>query len=99
MCQARRFAGDPFEDVVHERVHDAHGLAGDASVGMHLLQHLVDVDAEAFLSAGLPFLFAVLRRLLFNQLLTTFGSNHCACLLACLLAYVRECASDRRLDI
>ena len=50
--EPRRLAGDPLEDVVHERVHDAHGLAGDARVGMHLLQHLIDVDAEALLSSS-----------------------------------------------
>ena len=32
--------GDPLEEVVHERVHDGHGLGGDAGVGVHLLQHL-----------------------------------------------------------
>ena len=42
--------GDPLEDVVDERVHDAHGLAGDARVGVHLLQHLVDVDGVALLA-------------------------------------------------
>ena len=30
------------EDVVHERVHDGHGLRGDTSVGVDLLQHLED---------------------------------------------------------
>ncbi|KAG8509275.1 E3 ubiquitin-protein ligase TRIM17, partial [Galemys pyrenaicus] len=39
--QARRLAGDALEDVVDERVHDAHGLGRDARVGVHLLQHLV----------------------------------------------------------
>ncbi len=41
-------SGDALEDVVHERVHDAHGLGGDAGVGMHLLQHLVEVDRVGF---------------------------------------------------
>ena len=27
-----------------ERVHDGHALGGDAGVGVHLLEHLVDVD-------------------------------------------------------
>ena len=36
--------GDALEDVVHEGVHDGHGLWADASVGVHLLEHLVDVD-------------------------------------------------------
>jgi len=38
------FIGDPLENVVDEGVHDAHGLAGDASVWVDLLQDLVDVD-------------------------------------------------------
>ena len=42
------FGGDALEDVVHERVHDRHGLGGDAGVRVHLLQHLVDVDAVGF---------------------------------------------------
>lgn len=47
--QAGSLRGDAFEDVVHERVHDRHGLAGDTGVGVHLLQHLVDVDGVALL--------------------------------------------------
>ena len=54
--QARGLGGDPLEDVVHEAVHDGHGLAGDASVGVHLLQHLVDVDGVAFLPLPLALL-------------------------------------------
>ena len=38
-------AGDLLEDVVDEGVHDGHGLGGDSGVGVHLLQHLVDVSA------------------------------------------------------
>ena len=53
--QTGRLGGDTLEDVVHERVHDAHGLAGDASVGVDLFQHLVDVDRVALL-AGPPLL-------------------------------------------
>ena len=55
--QAGRLGGDTLEDVVHEGVHDAHGLAGDASVGVDLLQDLVDVDRVALfarLSLCLP---------------------------------------------
>ena len=44
--------GDALEDVVDERVHDAHGLARDARVGVHLLQHLVDVDGVGLLSSA-----------------------------------------------
>ena len=51
--------GDALEDVVDERVHDAHGLARDARVGVHLLQHLVDVDGVGLLSSALSLAFAL----------------------------------------
>ncbi len=38
---------DALEDVVHERVHDSHGLVRDTSVRVHLLQDLVDVARVA----------------------------------------------------
>ena len=41
------FKGHLFEDVVDERVHDGHATLGDAGVGVHLLQHLVDVGGVA----------------------------------------------------
>lgn len=53
VSKTRRLRGDTLEDIVHEAVHDGHGLAGDSSVGVHLLQHLVDVDGEALLPAAL----------------------------------------------
>ena len=42
--KTRRLGGDSLEDVVDEGVHDGHGLARDSGVGVHLFQHLVDVD-------------------------------------------------------
>ncbi len=36
-------ASDAPEDVVDERVHDAHALLADAGVGVDLLEHTVDV--------------------------------------------------------
>ena len=45
--KTRSLTGDSLKDVVHERVHDGHGFAGDSSVGVHLLEHLVDVDGVA----------------------------------------------------
>ena len=53
--QARGLGGDALEDVVDERVHDAHGLAGDAGVRVHLLQDLVDVDGVALPASAPPF--------------------------------------------
>ena len=59
LSQAGRLGGDALKDVVHERVHDAHGLAGDASVGMDLLHHLVDVDGVALLAGLSPLLLGL----------------------------------------
>uniref|UniRef100_A0A453T1U0 Uncharacterized protein n=1 Tax=Aegilops tauschii subsp. strangulata TaxID=200361 RepID=A0A453T1U0_AEGTS len=56
-------AGELLEDVVDEGVHDGHGLGGDADVGVHLLQHLEDVDLvrlHALLRLLLPLLLAAL---------------------------------------
>ena len=69
--KAGSFTGDALEDVVHERVHDAHGLAGDASVGVHLLHHFVDVNGIAFLSPSPPLLL-VSGGDLFGGLLSAF---------------------------
>ena len=41
--QATSFRGDTLEDIVDERVHDRHGLSGNTSVRVNLLQHLVNV--------------------------------------------------------
>ncbi|TKC35997.1 hypothetical protein EI555_001644, partial [Monodon monoceros] len=46
MCQARRLARDALEDVIDERVHDAHGLGRDASVRVDLLQDLVHMSGR-----------------------------------------------------
>ena len=48
--------GDALEDVVDERVHDGHGLGGDAGVGVHLLEDLVDVDGVGLLPPPLGLL-------------------------------------------
>ena len=44
--ETRGLSGESFEDVVNEGVHDGHGLGGNASVGVNLLEHLVDVDCR-----------------------------------------------------
>ena len=80
VSKAGSFSSDALEDVIHERVHDAHGFAGDAGVWMHLLHNLVDVDRIAFLSlARSPLL--VSSDLLGGGLLLTFLSycfgGHC----------------------
>ena len=50
------FEGDFFEGVVHEGVHDRHGTARDAGVGVDLLEHLVHVDLEGLGRLLLPLL-------------------------------------------
>ena len=58
--QAGGLGGDPLEDVVDKGVHDAHGLGGDAGVGVHLLQDLVDVDGVGLLPPLLALLLVTL---------------------------------------
>ena len=59
VCQAGCLGSNTLEDVIHERVHDRHGLGGDASVGVNLLEHLVDVDGVALLPPALLLLVAL----------------------------------------
>ena len=59
MGKAGSFGGNALEDVVNERVHDAHGFAGDTSVRVNLLQHFVDVDSIAFPSLSSPLLLSI----------------------------------------
>ena len=70
------FSGDSLKDIVHEAVHDAHGLAGNTSVRVHLFQDFVDVDSVGF--PPLPLLFLVPSALglrLSGCLLSSFTSN------------------------
>ena len=74
MSQAGRFASDALKDVVDERVHDAHGFAGDTSVWVNLLQHFVDVDSIAFLSLSSLLLLSIADGLGLSGFLLTFLS-------------------------
>ena len=60
VSQTGGLSSDPLEDVVDERVHDAHGLGGDTGVGVDLLQHLVDVDGIGLLPLSLLLLLVTL---------------------------------------
>ena len=42
------FSGDALKDIVDKGVHNRHALLGDTSIGVDLLQHLVDVRAVGF---------------------------------------------------
>ena len=48
VSQSAGLGGDSLKQIVDERVHDAHGLAGNTGVGVHLLQDFVDVDGIGF---------------------------------------------------
>ena len=69
VSQAASLGGDALEEVVDKGVHDGHGLGGHSGVGVHLLQHLVDVDGVGFL----PLLLALLA--------VSLGGRGFACLL------------------
>ena len=49
VSQTAGLSSDSLKEIVDERVHDAHGLGGDSSVGVDLLQDLVDVDGVGLL--------------------------------------------------
>jgi hypothetical protein len=42
------FRSNTLKDIVNEGVHDRHSLLGNSGIGVHLLQHLVDVGAVGF---------------------------------------------------
>ena len=65
--------GDALEDVVDEGVHDGHSLGADASVGVDLLEDLVDVDGVRFLPPALALLVAGTHGLSLAGLLGSFG--------------------------
>ena len=72
--KAGSLSSNALKDVIHEGVHDRHGFGRDTSVRVHLLQHLVDVDAVAFPPPPLPLLVSSTGSLgLAGSLLGSFG--------------------------
>ena len=49
------FGGNVLKDVIDKGVHDAHRLAGNGCIGVHLLQHLEDVRGIRFGAVLLAF--------------------------------------------
>ena len=60
MGQTGSFSSNTLKDIIDERVHDAHGLGGDTSVGVDLLEDLVDVDGVGLLPLVLLLLLVAL---------------------------------------
>ena len=60
VSESAGLSGDSLEQIVDERVHNAHGLGRDTSVRVDLLQHLVDVDGIGFLPSQLLLLLITL---------------------------------------
>ena len=54
VCKTAGLGSNTLKQVVDKRVHDAHGLGGDTSVRVHLLQYLVDVDGKRLSPLGFP---------------------------------------------
>ena len=52
--QSRCFTSDTLEDIVDERVHDAHRSAGYSNIGVDLLQDSVDESAVALFPRSSP---------------------------------------------
>ena len=77
VSQTAGLSSDSLKEIVDERVHDAHGLGGDTSVGVDLLQHLVDVDGIRFLPSQLLLLLITLGDGLgsLSRLLGSFSRN------------------------
>ena len=57
--KAAGLGSNALKDVVDKGVHDAHGLGGDAGVGVHLLEDLVDVDGVGLLALAVLLLVAL----------------------------------------
>merc|ERR1719391_1035701 len=51
-----RLGSNPLKEVVDKAIHDAHGLRGNSSIRMDLLQHLVNVDCIGLLPLSLALL-------------------------------------------
>ena len=70
-------SGDALKEIIDKGVHDAHGLGGDTGVGVHLLQHFVDVDGEGLLALGFAlFLVSGWGSLFDDGFLRSLGGGH-----------------------
>ncbi|GIM08848.1 hypothetical protein Vretimale_12811, partial [Volvox reticuliferus] len=49
------------EDVIIKAVHNRHGLGADAGIGMHLLQHLENIELKGLALGNLSLLLGLFR--------------------------------------
>ncbi|XP_060019926.1 uncharacterized protein LOC132527940 [Lagenorhynchus albirostris] len=99
MRQARRLARNALEDVIDERVHDAHSLRRDTGVRVDLLQHLIHVYGVALFPAALALLAILLLRLGHRLLRSLLRSRsrfsqlrHGQCLQSLIMARTKQTA-------
>ena len=77
MCHSGKFGrlrADAFEGIVHEAVHDVHGLPGDSNLRMDLLENFVDVQSIGFLPPTI--LILVMTQTGLGALLGEASSRH-----------------------
>jgi hypothetical protein len=71
------FSGDTLKDIVNEGVQDGHGLVGDTSIGVDLLQDLVDVRGVSLATNGLSLLSVLGSGLLVVSFGREISSHFC----------------------
>lgn len=99
--QFGRLVRNIVEDAQHKCVHDAHGLAGHISIGMNLLQQLVDVDvvrltALLLLGSGILSGGYALIGILFSAMRTIFPLGAISGDIRSLMRIEHERGFDRR---
>ena len=75
VSQSGCLSSNSLKHIIDKAVHDAHGLAGDSSVRVNLLQNLVDVDSIAFLPFSLPLLVSSSGCFSLSCLLGSFAAD------------------------
>ena len=75
VSQTGSLSSNSLKEIIDKRVHDAHGLAGDTSIGVNLLQDFVDVDGIRFFPLVRPLLLSILGDSLsgLTRLLSSFS--------------------------
>jgi hypothetical protein len=70
------FRSNTFKDIIDEGVQDGHGLVGDTSIGVNLLQDLVDIRGVGFTTRDSLLLVTSLGNSLLGFLSSSFSSHY-----------------------